>query len=407
MDTLTAHEVGHALNLLYVSGPDPFHRNEPGALMNAGGLALGDSNGDLNLDATNLNTAEIDTLRANALNVPGVEVDPEGVFEPGRWVAMRRVDQNPDKHNLPYLDLASVKVAFDREEGEIHMGQRLMGLIPSEFPEIIDATELAPSYAFLADTDNDPGTGATRSMLKELGIPSSFKGADLVALARVTQKGENGSPTLDGQVWIITGDEDFPELIKLIKLDPELFEFQLHTLRMHPLFINGEGPIPEAFVAEVNHTVNLVVNNANLFHPIELDRPFRVQAVVMQNGQSMDKLDDKEQGGEFVMELPSFPHCFPQEAGVPGGAAQVTFEGLLPQRAIHALLGPVLVLEGVTTDAKGNGAIDLPIPAGTPPGPHLVTIGHDGLALTADCTVTVAQPTDRKPPKRQRPPKPR
>ena len=152
-------------------------------------------------------------------------------------------------------------------------------------------------------------------------------------------------------------------------------------------------------MAEVNDTVNLVVNNADLVHPIELDQPFRVQTVVMENGTPTDKLDDEERGGEFVMEIVSFPHCSPQqEEAVPGRTARVTFEGLLPNREIHALLGPVLVLEGVSTDAKGNGAIDLPIPADTPPGPHLVTIGHDGLALTAECTVNIAA----RPPKEEK-----
>jgi hypothetical protein len=56
---------------------------------------------------------------------------------------------------------------------------------------------------------------------------------------------------------------------------------------------------------------------------------------------------------------------------------------------IHAPLGPNLVLRGVNTDANGAGRIALPIQRGTRAGLHLVTIGHDQLALAADCTATV------------------
>ena len=37
----------------------------------------------------------------------------------------------------------------------------------------------------------------------------------------------------------------------------------------------------------------------------------------------------------------------------------------------------------------GNVTIDFPIPANTTEGLHLVTIGIDGTALTADCEVLV------------------
>jgi hypothetical protein len=42
-------------------------------------------------------------------------------------------------------------------------------------------------------------------------------------------------------------------------------------------------------------------------------------------------------------------------------------------------------------DLNGNGSVDLAIPKDTAPGLHLVTIGTDLTALTADCTVTVEE----------------
>ncbi len=51
-------------------------------------------------------------------------------------------------------------------------------------------------------------------------------------------------------------------------------------------------------------------------------------------------------------------------------------------------MGPDIVATGFI-GADGTGKVDLPIPVGTTEGNHLVTIGPDGAALTADCTVTV------------------
>jgi hypothetical protein len=193
-----------------------------------------DNNGNGNADNIGLNNAEINALMANALNVPGSAIDPENVFEPGKWVAMRLVDQNPDKLDRAYLDLASVKVAVDHEGGEVHIGQQLMGLIPEDFPSDESLEDIAPSYAFLADTDNDQDTGAFRRQLEELGIPSKFDGADLIALAQVVDEGE-GSLFIDGRAWnVITTDGG--EFRELVELDPDLFQLQLHTLRMHPHF---------------------------------------------------------------------------------------------------------------------------------------------------------------------------
>ena len=107
-------------------------------------------------------------------------------------------------------------------------------------------------------------------------------------------------------------------------------------------------------------------------------------------GVVVDRLDDKEdQGKPFTLEDPSFPHCFPQAPGQPGSKIKVTFDGLTPNSPIHALLGPQNVFNGAA-DPNGGGTIDLPIPATTTPGFHLVTIGVDKTALTADCTVNVA-----------------
>ncbi len=380
-DQLTGHEVGHALSL--------DHRTNTLALMNPN---PDDNSGDGDADNISLNGAEVTALRTNALNVPGVEIDPPGVFTPGNFVAMRVVDRNRDKDIAPYLDLASVKVVLDREKDEVHIGQTLMGLLPLE-------PEQNLVYAYLVDTDNNSQTGCNPDALKNLGIDSLFEGADLVATATLTGGpivGFNSvinwfirsaaaaisSPEISGKAFRCSGDQ-------LVAIDDNLFNIELHTLRMHPHFaqISDGRPIPQDFIAEVNNTINMKISNNSLFEPIVLDKPFRVQAVIMAGGTPQDRLDDTETGKVFELELPSFPHCFAQGEGTPGGTVDVTVEGLLAKEEIHAFVGPDLVLEGIVTDTNGGASIKLPIPLTVEPGLHLVTIGHDRLALTADCHV--------------------
>jgi hypothetical protein len=177
----------------------------------------------------------------------------------------------------------------------------------------------------------------------------------------------------------------------LVALPPTAFDIQIQTLRMHPHFaeVSDGRRLPRDFVAEVYDTINLSVNNRALPIGIRRGRAFRVGAVAIRGGKPTDQLGKRERGGRFILQRPRFPHCFPAGPGAPGGVVDVAFDGLRPNREIHALLGPNEVLRGVSTDEQGSGRIGLPIPRGTPPGNHLVTIGHDRLALTADCTVTV------------------
>lgn len=370
LDQLTGHEVGHALSLN--------HRNNTFALMNPG---QADNNNDGMTDNINLNAAEITALRANVLNVPGLEIDPPGQFLPGNFLTMRLVDENPDHGLDAFLDLASTKAVLDQVANRVHIGMQLMGLLPEI---ILDS----PTYAFLVDTDNNPQTGCKMDLLEQLGINSEFQGADLVATANLL-----GGPRLlqeiTGEVLVCSADGT------PVQVSDELFDLQIHTLRMHPHFaeVNDQRPLPDDFVAEVFHTINFVIDNTPavppIIEPVHAGVPFRVQTLVIAGGLVRDRLDDQDTGGIFILEPPSFPHCFPQGQGKPGGTVPVKFDGLLPNKEIHALLGPDLVLNNVVTDANGEGEIQLPIPVGTRLGNHLVTIGHDGLALTADCTVNV------------------
>jgi hypothetical protein len=369
LDQLVGHEIGHALSLN--------HRTDMTALMNP---SQADSNADGRADNIALNATEVSALRANANNVPGLETDPPGEFTPGRTLAMRLPDGRRDKGRRPYHDLAALTVALDQRRGRVHVGQQLWGLLPRKPPR-------TTRYGFVVDLDNRPRTGAPPRTLARLGLPTRFRGADLIARARVV-----GSRRLGPGIhtWRATAMARVFEAGGLRTLPPGAFDVQVQTLRMHPHFSPVRGlPVPADFVAEVYNTVNFTVRNRALPNRIRPGVPFRVQALAGRTGRIPDQLGRGERGGRFILERPRFAHCFPAGEVAPGDTVEVTFDGLRPNREIHALLGPDLVLRGVTTDSRGAGRIMLPIPTGTRPGRHLVTIGHDGLALTADCTVTV------------------
>jgi hypothetical protein len=154
-------------------------------------------------------------------------------------------------------------------------------------------------------------------------------------------------------------------------------------------------PAPPGHVARELETVDVfnsilvTLQNGSLPIKFRPKVPVRLYAFVTVGGKARDQLGVVDRGVRFVLEQPRFPHCAPAGPGKPGGTVVVRFDGLAPAREIHALIGPNEVLRGVRTDANGEGRIRLPIPANTRRGNHLVTIGHDGLALTADCTLTV------------------
>ncbi|MDQ2696516.1 MAG: hypothetical protein M3Z21_14325 [Pseudomonadota bacterium] len=169
----------------------------------------------------------------------------------------------------------------------------------------------------------------------------------------------------------------------------ELFEVQLQTLRLHPHFsqLSDQRPLPDDFVAEVNHTVALLFANGVLPVPVRLNVPFQVQTLVMAGGVVADRLGDNDIGGQFVVELPTFPHCFPQGSGMAGATVPVRFDGLLPNRGIHALLGPDRVLDG---DIQALfAARNTPAPAG-----DVRDIDGDGLATVNDARRCAAECTN-------------
>ena len=361
VDGLVGHEVGHALSL--------DHRNSVTALMNPG---IADNNADGQADNIALNAAEITKLRANALNVPGVEIDPPGVFNPGAFVAQIIPNdvRRPLGDKAGHLGLASVRATLNKATGAASLEQQLLGLLPPEFGLV--------RYCFLADGDG-AGRGAQAKDLQAIDVPTGFAGAELVACVSVFP-----GQALRYQAWRWNGEG-------LVEV-PTLLLPAIHTMAMYPHFAATNAKVlrPKDGRFPLFDIIHVGFNARNFGLPV-LGKPFRVQAMIIADGKLVDILEHENKGAPFVLEDARFPHCFPAGVGAVGATVDIRLEGLPPSAPIHGLLGPMEVFHG-TTDANGGGVIAFPIPETTTPGNHLVTVGRDGTALTADCTVKVVDP---------------
>jgi hypothetical protein len=368
-DVTVGHETGHALGLP--------HRTDPTALMNP---TLTDNNGDGRIDNIGLNASEVSTLRATANNVPGLEVDPEGTFLPGPRLEMRLMD-GPEQKLPRNLDLAALSLLLDTKTDTAHVIQRLWGLLPCK--------SLKPTtYEVFADLDNAQATGASPALLARLGFRTAPRGADLLARTKIVgskKKGRDYSTCQSSmKAWIVTKG-------RVTALPRSKFDARIATMRAWRVFSSTGKPQtpPLPLVVNLFNSIDFSFHLRGLATKFKIDRPVRLSGGVVSRGKLIDRFGKGARGARFILQRPRFPHCFPAGPGTPGGKVAITFDGLRPNLEIHALLGPIEVLRGVKTDAKGSGQINFPIPEGARRGNHLVTIGHDGLALTADCTLTV------------------
>lgn len=370
-DLAVGHETGHALGLP--------HRMVTTALMNPSNW---DNTGDQRVDNVALNSSEVATLRAIAQNVPGREIDPPAQFLPASVLTTRRHDLPRERGLSPNLDLAALALSLDTRTSRVRLDQRLWGLLPCTSPR-------PTGYGYLADLDNDPRTGATAATLSGLGLPSRMRGTDLVVRATVVGSRRKGRDFRTCQTraraWAVRDG-------RLLALAAEAIDARIATMRMYKVFSRGprkaQAP-PRPLFSDVFNTIQLFVDNSALSTAVRPNRPVRMSALVLSQGSVRDRIGTGTRGARFVLQQPDFPHCFPAGGAKRGGRVAVRFDGLRPNREVHALLGPIEVLRGVQTNSQGAGRIQLPIPEGTRRGNHLVTIGHDGLALTADCTVAV------------------
>ena len=87
-----------------------------------------------------------------------------------------------------------------------------------------------------------------------------------------------------------------------------MFDFEIQVLRVHPYLaqMNDQSPLPQDFIAEVHHAINLRFDNSSLNFPVGLGSQWLLQAVTMEDSVQKDLLDDNDQGTRYELERPSF-----------------------------------------------------------------------------------------------------
>jgi hypothetical protein len=140
-----------------------------------------------------------------------------------------------------------------------------------------------------------------------------------------------------------------------------------------------------------NTSYSITMNNN--ITKIGLNKPFNIQAITLQKGLPIaDKLDKstEEHGMNFVLEHGAFAQCFPHGDAKAGQNTTIDVSGLKPNSKIHGTLGSAPGFDG-QTNSTGGGTIHFSIAINTKDGLHLITVGVDKTAVTANCVLNLKQ----------------
>jgi len=426
VEWILGHEVGHTQGLNHVcqsltAPPDPSNPNTRASGGQDDNLMYWlryDKNGDGDDILDNFNLSEsvdelvnggrdcrqdqedvnqIEVLRASAQNISGTKVNGTNIgfnnLSDVKTDALEDVSSSS-------LDISMVYVSELDNNTTVFTHELLSPFTLKTFQSFNGALE----YFVLADLDNNPTTGGSPA---DLGIPTSFTGAELVTRVRVALAVEGSLPlsnlvasvslppnllaqadifplpSVGRTVWRFEGDS-FVEVD-----DPSI------TANVRPIsFIRDEfdGAVPMDSEVRIADSVSIEFSNEVRG---EANVPFRLQALsrgVLNEGQEVvDLLDDSlgETGLKFRLESPTFPVCSVNpDPAFRGSLATVDVTGLLPSSNIHVIFGDREVASD-STDATGAATTDFSIPVDAREGKHLVSVGVDGTALTADCFVDV------------------
>jgi len=357
------------------------------------GSGLQDNNGDGDIDNFQLSNSQVNTVRDRAMMLNGHETDPPNVYIPSPLVTRASVDRSPDPPLAlvgPYEDLKMTFVELDRATDTLRVSQMLGGLISN-------ASLLNDPYEFwtFMNTDDNTVTGASFPQLLAIGAPEPFLGGELVMRVRVnTELVDVGGgmfelqPVLEADAWQMDGGN-------LVPLPAGGLAASLPQLTAAVSFLEPGSPTPVD--APILEAVTLSIDNALLVDPITIEEFYSFESLIFRPdsgspsipAEITDRLAGSDVGRRSILRLASFAHAFNLDFdlfpnGVPvGESIQILVEGLLPDAPYHGLFGP-LELDPGTTASDGTVQFELTIPPGLTFGPHLLTIGIDGTALTAD-----------------------
>lgn len=369
---LIAHEFGHILSL--------FHTSIRSNLMGSPGNGIELVSNILDMTdwrapgcftgAFPRTINQIGWVQAEAQDWPGNMLDPPGALLPGPSLSFPRIDTHRDvPADEPYIDLSAIVVHENSAKTILKFTHRVLGLIEPS----IGKAEL--NYWILADLDDDVSTGGEPSEYPSDVPTKSLSGVDLIT--HVQRKlNSQGKQILKGTLWQYRNGSFMPITEGVNTFFERLIDHHHKSgPAISPLFDNVSIQFPGKLSLSVTRAA-----------------AFRIQGCTHNAATgTVDCLDDALKGLKVSLEPPVFPVCsvMPDPARS-GETVSVRVSGLDPDAPIHVVFGDAPVAIG-RTDSKGGGTVNFEIPSNSRTGLRLVTVGVDGTALTADCTLEVAK----------------
>jgi hypothetical protein len=370
VDKHFGHEMGHALASL----------EHTCSVQNLMSTSRRDTDGDARVDNIHLSTSilqgtpaatesctssvnQVQAIRAAARAAPGCKI--AGTNTDCTVMSDVRADRIRD---APF-PLADLSLFYATRDGEtVRLVHEPMG--PLGRSDYVGFDEFLDFYSFI-DKDRDPATGGGA---EQLGVPVRFDGAEFATRVRIGMD-RQGSFTFLATAWHFAGGA-FTEVIDR--------RIRGYAAPVRVLSETEEVRLTDKVTIEVPASVF----GSGL-------SGFRVQAAVVhvreRTPRVLDLLDEDPQrpGRTFRWESPTFPVCSVTPGTAPRlGAITILSTGLLPDRPVHLIFGDRHVANG-HAGADGSVTITTAIPAGVRDGQHLITVGTDGTALTADCIADV------------------
>lgn len=394
VDKHFAHEVGHALaglrhtcsnqNLMSQRRFDPsgdglvdnIHLSTSIAqVIDAGAngrecSASNDTTVNPEADDTTVTVNQIQALRTAAQAAPGCMI--AGTNTPCTRFSDIRADRIKDAA-LSFTDIATFTATNEGAVTKL-IHEPLGPLNRGNF----NRRDYYDYYSFI-DQDQNTGTGGTA---EDLGVKIRFKGAELATRVRVRLVGKRF--TFTPTVWRFTGGSFVEVKDRRIRA----FAFALRTVSER-----GYGHLSDQITLQMPTRIFGAGINDFKVQAAVVSYPYKKQTV-------LDLLDEGEQPGrDFRWRSPKFPVCSvtPAASAPRGGNIVVASKGLLPNRPVHLIFGDRHIANG-NAAADGSVTISTAVPADARDGRHLITVGTDTTALTADCVMTVKggeQPTKR------------
>ncbi len=305
----------------------------------------------------NLTNAQCDVIRnQSTAHVPGTMVDP--VPEP---LLDLRADRRNDVEDR-VIDIHLAGIARETALKQTHFFLSTTGMFPRA-----EAQELG--YFFMLDADNNGDTGGAPG---GLGIPTDAKGIELVGRLLLSKASQSDSLKIVVEFFRFQQGNFVPiidrRIIGLVHPD------SVSVLTTKGAFNYGVGEIislrvPDEFVGDIATVARFLVVTNNL------------------RRQTLDRTDDLL----LTFRNPVFPTCTVEPNTIEnGGTVVLQAQGLPPNQRAHVILGDTQVAEG-QIDAQGNLKLELKlaISDSVATRAHLLTVGTDETAITADCIVTI------------------